>query len=113
MITQQKVYKWYKIAESLAEIKNVMGNPCLVKAGGKEICIHVDGEEVFGCAAKCPHAGGKMQEGWMDPMGNVVCPLHRYRFDPVSGRNTSGEGYFIKTYPVKENDDGVFVGLEP
>jgi nitrite reductase/ring-hydroxylating ferredoxin subunit len=112
MNTKQKVYNWCKIAESLAEIKNVLGSPCLVKAGGKDICIHVDGDKAYGCAAKCPHAGGKMYQGWVDPMGNVVCPLHRYRFDPVTGRNTSGEGYFIKTYPIMENDDGVFVGID-
>jgi 3-phenylpropionate/trans-cinnamate dioxygenase ferredoxin subunit len=41
-----------------------------------------------------------------------VCPLHRYRFSLANGRNTSGEGYFLKTYPVKEDDDGVWVGLE-
>jgi 3-phenylpropionate/trans-cinnamate dioxygenase ferredoxin subunit len=53
-----------------------------------------------------------MNQGWLDPMGNIVCPLHRYKFDSKSGRNTSGEGYFIKTYPVKEDDEGVFVGVE-
>lgn len=107
-----KSYRWYKIAESLAEIRNVMGNPCVVKAGGKEICISVFNGEARGCAAKCPHAGGLMHQGWVDPLGHVVCPLHRYKYDPKTGRNTSGEGYFIKTYPVKEDEEGVFVGIE-
>jgi 3-phenylpropionate/trans-cinnamate dioxygenase ferredoxin subunit len=108
----EKSYHWVKIAESLAEIKNVYGNPCLVKAGGREICISIHNGEAYGCAARCPHAGGNMNQGWLDPMGNIVCPLHRYKFDSKSGRNTSGEGYFIKTYPVKEDDEGVFVGVE-
>jgi 3-phenylpropionate/trans-cinnamate dioxygenase ferredoxin subunit len=107
-----KSYRWYKIAESLAEIKNVMGNPCVIKAGGKDICIVIHNGEAHGCAAKCPHAGGSMQQGWLDPLGHIVCPLHRYKFDPKTGRNTSGEGYFIKTYPVKEEEEGVFVGME-
>lgn len=104
-------FKWYKIAESLAEIQNVFGNPCLVKVAGREICISLHNGQAYGCAAKCPHAGGKLNEGWIDPLGNIVCPLHRYKFDPKTGRNISGEGYFLKTYPVVENDDGVFVGL--
>ncbi len=111
MMEPVKSYRWYKIAESLAEIKNVLGNPCVVKAGGKEICISMHHGEARGCAAKCPHAGGLMHQGWVDPSGNIVCPLHRYRFDAKTGRNTSGEGYFIKTYPVKEEEDGVFVGI--
>jgi 3-phenylpropionate/trans-cinnamate dioxygenase ferredoxin subunit len=107
-----KTYSWYKVAESLVEITKVMGSPCQVKAGGREICIVVHKDQAFGCSAKCPHAGGNMVQGWVDPLGNIVCPLHRYKYDPKTGRNTSGEGYFIKTYPVKETDDGVFVGIE-
>jgi len=107
-----KEYTWYKIAESIAEIKNVYGNPCLVKAGGREICISIYNGLAHGCSAKCPHAGGNMHQGWVDPLGNIVCPLHRYKFDPKTGRNTSGEGFFIRTYPVKEEEEGVFVGVE-
>ena len=107
-----KSYRWYKIAESILEIQNVMGNPCMVKAGGKELCISVYNEEARACAAKCPHAGGSLHHGRLDPLGNIVCPLHQYKFDTKTGRNTSGEGFFVKTYPVKEDDDGVFVGIE-
>lgn len=107
-----KNYRWYKIAESSLEILNVLGNPCMVRAGGKEICISIFNGEIRGCAAKCPHAGGNMWQGWVGPLGDITCPLHRYKFDPKSGRNTSGEGYFMKTYPVREDDEGVFVGIE-
>lgn len=103
--------RWHKVAESTAEIEKVLGNPCLVKAAGKEICLSVHQGTVRACAARCPHAGGYMHKGWVDPLGRVVCPLHQYKFDPTTGRNTSGEGYFIKTYPVQENDDGVFIGM--
>jgi 3-phenylpropionate/trans-cinnamate dioxygenase ferredoxin subunit len=29
-----------------------------------------------------------------------------------NGRNTSGEGYYLKTYPVQSTVNGVFVGIE-
>jgi 3-phenylpropionate/trans-cinnamate dioxygenase ferredoxin subunit len=105
-------FKWYKIAESIAEIRNVFGNPCMVKAGGKEICISIHNGVAFACSAKCPHAGGNLHHGWVDPLGQLVCPLHRYKFDLKTGRNTSGEGFFLKTYPVKDEEEGVFVGIE-
>lgn len=107
-----KNYKWHKIAESVLEVQNVMGNPCIVKVAGREICITVYKNEARACAAKCPHAGGLLHQGWLNPLGQLVCPLHRYVFDTKTGRNTSGEGYFLKTYPVMENDDGLFVGIE-
>lgn len=68
-------------------------------------------DALFAFAATCPHAGAQLCEGWMDAKGHVVCPLHKYRFDPANGRNTSGEGYKLKTYPVEVRNDEIFVGL--
>jgi 3-phenylpropionate/trans-cinnamate dioxygenase ferredoxin subunit len=29
-----------------------------------------------------------------------------------NGRNTSGEGYFLKTYPLETREDGIYAGME-
>jgi nitrite reductase/ring-hydroxylating ferredoxin subunit len=109
----EKQYKWHKVAESTAEItQRGSRTTALVKAAGKEICIAFHKDSLKACVAKCPHAGAYMHEGWVDALGNIVCPLHRYKFSLTNGRNVSGEGYHLKTYPVKETDDGVFVGIE-
>jgi nitrite reductase/ring-hydroxylating ferredoxin subunit len=52
-----------------------------------------------------------MAAGWIDPLGNVVCPLHRYKFNIINGRNTTGEGYYLKTYPLRIDENGVYVEL--
>jgi len=48
----------------------------------------------------------------MDDAGNVVCPLHRYRFNIKNGYNSSGEGFYLKTYPLEKREDGLYIGLE-
>jgi len=53
-----------------------------------------------------------MATGEIDIQDNIVCPLHRYKFSLMNGRNVSGEGYYLKTYPVEVREDGVFVGIE-
>lgn len=109
----EKKYRWHKVAESTAEItQRGSRSMALVKAAGKEICVSVHQGKLYACVAKCPHASAYMHEGWVDALGNIVCPLHRYKFSLANGRNVSGEGYHLKTYPVMENDDGVFVGLD-
>jgi 3-phenylpropionate/trans-cinnamate dioxygenase ferredoxin subunit len=55
---------------------------------------------------------GNAREGYIDALGNVVCPLHRYKFDLKNGRNISGEGYYLKNWPVEIREDGVYVGIE-
>ena len=103
---------WYKIAESKDELFNNNQSLIEIEIAGKMICIGRHREELKACVAKCPHAGGKMADGYIDALGNIVCPLHRYRFSLNNGRNISGEGYFLKTYSIESRINGVFIGLE-
>ena len=69
------------------------------------------GKNVHACSALCPHAGGKLANGYIDVFGNIVCPVHHYRFSLTRGINTSGEGYHLKTYKVEEREDGWYIGI--
>ncbi len=80
-----------------------------IQAGEKRICLLRKGNQLFAFAATCPHAGTRLCEGWIDAQGRVVCPQHKYRFNPANGYNTSGEGYRLKTFPVKEEEGCIFV----
>jgi nitrite reductase/ring-hydroxylating ferredoxin subunit len=108
----EKEYSWHKVAESLEEL--LLNERLLteIDIAGKKICFSLHKGRLYACAALCPHAGGKMVNGYTDALGNIVCPAHRYKFSLQNGRNTSGEGYFLKTYPVEIRTSGVFVGFE-
>ena len=80
---------------------------------GKKITLAKFKDGYFAFAQKCPHASGRMAQGYINPLGQVVCPLHRYAFDMKNGRNTTGEGYFLKTYPVELRPHGLFIGFKP
>jgi nitrite reductase/ring-hydroxylating ferredoxin subunit len=108
----EKQYHWHKIAESRLEIAFHTNNMAVVEAGGKKLTLARTETELLAFAYKCPHASGIFCDGFLDPLGNVVCPLHRYKFNMKNGRNTSGEGYYLKTYLVQERADGVYIGLE-
>ena len=104
--------KWVKVAESIAEIPFNAAGLAEVDAGGKKVCIGRYKEGLFAFAQKCPHASGLLSGGFIDALGNVVCPLHRYKFCMKNGRNVSGEGYYLKHWPVEVREDGVYVGME-
>lgn len=84
---------------------------CIVELDGKKLTLARIAHQYYAFAHKCPHASGIMADGYVDAMGQVVCPLHRYRFNVQNGRNTSGEGYYLKTYPVELRAQGLFVQL--
>jgi nitrite reductase/ring-hydroxylating ferredoxin subunit len=103
---------WHKIAETGSSIEWQHNNMCLVNAGDKKVTLARSEGQLFAFAHKCPHAGGIMADGYITAAGQVTCPLHRYRFDMKNGRNTSGEGYYLKTYLVEQREDGIYVGWE-
>jgi nitrite reductase/ring-hydroxylating ferredoxin subunit len=104
--------RWIKVADYITDIPFNDNNLAEVVADGKRICLARHQEEVFAFAAKCPHASGQLAHGFIDALGNVVCPLHRYKFCMKNGRNVTGEGYYLKHWPVKVEAEGVFVGLD-
>ncbi len=103
---------WYKIATHINELSFGENNIAVAECNGKRICIGRHGEQFFAFAYKCPHAGGILAEGYIDALGQVVCPLHRYKYDMKNGRNTSGEGYYLKHWPLELREGGVYVEME-
>ena len=83
-----------------------------MEVDGRNFTLAKKATEYFAFASKCPHASGRMAQGYINPLGQVVCPLHRYCFDMKNGRNTSGEGYFLKTYPIELREEGLFIGFQ-
>ncbi len=102
---------WHKIADNISEINFKANGLAEIDINGKTMCIAKHNEQVFACTQKCPHAGATLSEGHIDALGNLVCPLHKYKFSLKNGRNISGEGYFLKTFQIEEKADGVYICL--
>jgi len=104
------MYKWIKVQDinvstlSTDKLTEAM-------AGEKSIGLLKHKHAIYAFSRLCPHAGGNLCDGWLDMFGRIVCPVHKYRFDPKNGRNTSGEGYKLFTYPVEVKDDDIYIGL--
>jgi nitrite reductase/ring-hydroxylating ferredoxin subunit len=107
-----KKYIRHKIAGSVQEIDFADNNIAVVEVNGKTICLGRFNDRLFAFAYKCPHAGGILADGFIDALGNVVCPVHRYKYSLQNGRNTTGEGYYLKHWPVENEENGVFVAME-
>ncbi|WP_430895398.1 MULTISPECIES: Rieske (2Fe-2S) protein [unclassified Paraflavitalea] len=105
-------YKWFKVAASEEELIFPENGILELEVGGKTVCLGRFNGKLFAFAQKCPHAGGYFCKGWIDALGNVVCPLHRYKFNMETGRNVTGEGYYLKRWPVELREDGVWVARE-
>lgn len=77
-----------------------------VKIAGKSILVVGYNTGLYAVSAICPHQGFDMSGGFCEN-GKLICPLHGYSFDLQTGK---GPQDYIKTYPVKLDNDVVFVG---
>lgn len=59
---------------------------------------------------RCPHQGRSFEGGWCED-GHVVCPWHRFHFDPVTGRNKFDATGPLEIFPVEEQPSGIRVGF--
>ena len=105
--------RWYKIALSREEIEATLGKDQvkLIRVNGKKFCLSNLSDGFYALGNRCPHAGGSLGDGRVDEEGNVICPVHRLKYDLKTGKNTSGEGFYVESYPVEIRNDGVYLGM--
>ncbi len=103
--------EWHKFMMHPNELNWNQEGMAAVEVDGRKVGVARWKDQYFGFQQKCPHASADMVQGYVDAMGNVVCPLHRYKFCLRTGKNVTGEGYFLRTYPIEERADGWYMGL--
>lgn len=79
---------------------------------GKRICLVRLHDGYFAMDDKCPHAGAPLGSGKCDEHEQVVCPIHRYKYNPRTGRGAGTQGDYVETYPTELRKDGVYIGLK-
>lgn len=111
-ITAVKV--WYDAAKTTDFPEN--GGAC-IQYKGKQIAIFNFTREGkwYACQNLCPHKMEMVLSRGMigDAQGipKVACPMHKKTFSLENGKNLNGNLKAIATYPVKIENDRVFVGF--
>ncbi|MGN6532559.1 MAG: Rieske (2Fe-2S) protein [Ginsengibacter sp.] len=107
----EKEERWIKIAKNIEEL-TFQNNMACVQTEERSVCVIKTENGLKACSPKCPHAGGDLSTGFVDAKENIICPVHNYRFNLNHGRDANGEGYFLKIFKVKENEEGVWLKVE-
>lgn len=80
--------------------------------GRYEVAVfHVD-DGFYAVENACPHQGGPLADGWLED-ATITCPWHGWCFDVRTGKMTLGEFARVPRFAVREQDDDLYVGLEP
>ena len=113
-VQSENVKIWFKAAPVSKFPKN--GGAC-IKYKDKQIAVFNFTREGrwYACQNLCPHkmemvlSRGMIGEENLEP--KVACPLHKNTFSLKNGNHLNGDLKAIATYPVKVDDDIVYVGF--
>lgn len=110
MDTEQ--YTWYRVTSSPEDGRLPKpGETVSLSLNGKKLCLaNVEGQ-IYAVQDTCPHAMASLGQGWCEGE-EVVCPVHRMRFNVKTGKGTTGEGFNIQCYAAEMREDGLYIGFE-
>lgn len=74
------------------------GNLCVARIGGKIAVI----------SNHCPHSGGPLGQGMVED-GKVMCPLHGWAFDVISGATDEDADVRVRVFQAEVRDGALFV----
>jgi ferredoxin-nitrite reductase len=79
-------------AQDIAE-----GRAKLLRARGEEMAVFKSDGQLYGIQNICPHEGGQLCNGRVEA-GQVVCPLHGYKFDLKTGACATDPKLKVKVF---------------
>jgi nitrite reductase/ring-hydroxylating ferredoxin subunit len=105
--------EWIKVFSSADEARQRLREnvPQLLLIREQAICFVMRKGSFYAVENKCTHNGESLSKGLVNFLGEVVCPRHGYRFNLKTGRECAERSRDLLIYPVKENEEGVFIAL--
>ena len=100
-----------KIFSSFAQAEEALAlaQPKKLVLNGRPFCIIRTNSGIYITENACPHNRASLHEGVVNAFDELICPLHEYRFDLVTGREYAQRCDDLPTYEVRVNEDGVFL----
>jgi len=104
---------WYRVADS-DDMQDGEVRPA--QAGTLTLALTRMGGRYAALDNACPHQGGPLAEGSIEPGEGgqcwLRCPWHGWDFDPVTGKSPGSHDDGVDIYPVEERNDGIYVAVK-
>ena len=83
-----------------------------VNLGGVDVVLcNVDGE-LFAYEDRCPHLANPLSHGVLQ-QNTLRCVAHEWEFDARTGQGVNPQAARLKPFPVRHDDDRIFVAIPP
>lgn len=103
--------KWVKVFDSPETVNLYFEDTPIIKVviGNIEFCLVKYNDQFFAVSNSCPHQYESLNKGTVTLYGEIVCPLHSYRFSLKTGTECQNRTKDLKTFKVKTDQSGLFI----
>lgn len=103
----------FKLFDTKEDLEKMLQNnePRLVIAGNINICVVRQGGELIAFENECPHMKEGLNGGLVNYLNEIVCPLHTYKFNLITGIEEKQRCAPLKFIKVEHSDKGIFLDL--
>jgi pyruvate oxidase len=102
-----KRLSWHKVLNSKSDL--AVDRVMTVTVNNKQFALSNFEGKICELDNHCPHQGGPLGEGSIEN-GILRCPWHGWDYHPCTGK-APGFDDGVESYPVKEREDGIFLGI--
>lgn len=81
----------------------------VVRIENKKILLANHDRKFYAFEKNCPHMGHPLEDGRINPYGEIVCSLHTYRFDLATGSESSKRCRDLELFPVFEENEKLVI----
>ena len=82
-----------------------------LRIGDKVFCLVKNQSEYHLIDGLCSHQKQSLHKGKLNAFGEIICPLHHYRFNLKTGREANQLCTDLGVYPLSVKERGVFAEL--
>ncbi len=106
--------KWFQLFNSDKQALEAIPERTAVRVdvGEHRLCLARYNNTFYAVKDACPHSGAPLGKGFINHVGEVVCPLHHYRYRLLDGVEANEKSAAATTFPVELRNDGIFIGIE-
>ena len=105
--------KWFRLFDHKEDTeKNIeLNNAITVQIENIKICVARTPKGYFAVSDECPHQGVSLSKGMCTIDNEIKCPVHGYKFDLKTGKETGDRDSDLKVYKVELRKNGLFIGI--
>lgn len=103
-----KVFQNEEQLNAAFSVKNIR----VIRIGERKVCLAKFGQTFFCFEHLCPHQMHPLSEGQITDFGELVCPLHEYRFSLKTGAESGHRCRELNTFKIDVASEGVYINLQ-